>query len=51
MKSRNFNIRIEEELREAGHKLAREKGLTLSAYLRMLLIEELKKDKEGKYEI
>ena len=51
MKSRNFNIRIEEELREQGHKLANSKGLTLSAYLRMLLIEELRKEKERKHEI
>lgn len=41
------NLRIDPELAEAGKALAKRRGSNLSTLLRMLLIQELDKDKAG----
>lgn len=51
MQNKNFNIRINDQLRKEAALLAEKKGYNLSAYIRELLKEELRKDKEGKREI
>lgn len=48
MQNKNFNIRINEQLRKEATLLAEKKGYNLSAYIRELLKEEIRKDKEGK---
>lgn len=48
MHDKVFNIRISENLRKEAVLLAEKKGYNLSAYIRELLKDEIRKDKEGK---
>ena len=40
------HLTMDKKLKEDGKRLARERGLSLSAYIRTLVIEDLKKDKK-----
>ena len=40
-----INLRVDNEVIEAGKALAKKRGLNLSALLRMLLIQEIESDR------
>ena len=48
LKKTLINLRVDAELADAGKTLAKKRGTNLSTLLRMLLIQELEKDKQGK---
>lgn len=48
MHDKVFNIRISDQLKKEAALLAEKKGYNLSAYIRELLKDEIRKDKEGK---
>jgi antitoxin component of RelBE/YafQ-DinJ toxin-antitoxin module len=46
IKTKFFQLRIEEELKERAEKAAQRKGLSLASLFRLYLIEGLEKDEQ-----